>query len=159
MKLAYADPPYLGRGSYYGYPEWDRVERHGQLIDELVEGFPDGWAMSLTSSSLRVILPLCPDDCRVAAWVRPRAEPIPGIRPIYSWEPVIFRGGAAGRSRDFVSASSDRTGEIVGAKPIAFCRWVLDLLGYQADRDELVDLFPGSGIMGRVARQLSVVQL
>jgi hypothetical protein len=41
---------------------------------------------------------------------------------------------------------------LIGAKPLAFCEWVLNLLGYQ-DGDELVDLFPGTGIMGAVAMQ------
>lgn len=151
MRLAYADPPYLGRGSYYGAPEWDRIERHADLVAELAAF--DGWAMSLTSSSLRQILPLCPDDVRIGAWVRPQAEPIPNVRPIYAWEPVIFRGGrAAGPVRDFVSCSSERTGAIVGAKPQAFCHWVLDLLGY-TDGDELVDIYLGSGAMGRAIAQ------
>ena len=33
---------------------------------------------------------------------------------------------------------------LVGAKPEAFCRWVLDLLGY-VEGDEVVDVFPGTG--------------
>lgn len=39
---------------------------------------------------------------------------------------------------------------LVGAKPEAVCRWILDLLNVQSG-DEVVDLFPGTGIMGRVA--------
>lgn len=38
---------------------------------------------------------------------------------------------------------------VIGAKPAAFCRWVFDLLGATPD-DRLDDLFPGSGIVGRV---------
>lgn len=149
MKFAYADPPYLGRGAYYGYPEWNDPERHRTLIAELVDDYPDGWAMSLTSSSLRVLWPMCPDDTRCGAWVRPRAEPLPGIRPIYAWEPVLFCGGrASGPVRDFVSCSSERDGRIIGAKPLGFCRWVLDLLGWE-EGDDVVDLYPGSGSLQR----------
>jgi hypothetical protein len=38
---------------------------------------------------------------------------------------------------------------LTGAKPVAFNRWVLDLLGY-VKGDEVVDLFPGTGGMGAV---------
>jgi hypothetical protein len=40
-----------------------------------------------------------------------------------------------------------------GTKPPPFCRWVLDLLGYDPNRDELVDLFPGEGAMTRATAQ------
>lgn len=40
---------------------------------------------------------------------------------------------------------------VVGAKPAVFCRWVFDLLGAQAG-DEFVDVFPGSGGVGRAWR-------
>lgn len=155
MRYAYADPPYLGRGHYYGHPEWNDLARHEELIEQLVAEFPDGWAMSLTSNSLRQILPLCPADCRVASWCRPRAEPIPNIRPIYAWEPVIYRGGAAqGAVRDFLVCSVERHGLLVGAKPPAFCRWVADLLGHRNGMDDLEDLFPGSGSMALALQQV-----
>jgi hypothetical protein len=38
-----------------------------------------------------------------------------------------------------------RTG-IAGAKPETFCRWLFSVLNAQAG-DELVDLFPGTGIV------------
>jgi hypothetical protein len=41
---------------------------------------------------------------------------------------------------------------LTGQKSPEFYRWVLDLLGY-AEGDQLDDLYPGSGIMGRVAAQ------
>jgi hypothetical protein len=41
---------------------------------------------------------------------------------------------------------------ITGAKSERFCRWMLTLLGY-VDGDTLDDLFPGTGIMGRVLAQ------
>jgi hypothetical protein len=37
---------------------------------------------------------------------------------------------------------------VSGAKPEAFCRWLFEFAGLQAD-DEFVDLFPGSGAVGR----------
>ena len=76
MKFAYADPPYLGCGSLYAkhHPEakvWDKPETHRQLIERLVDEYPDGWALSLHSPSLWTLLPMCPEDVRVAAWVKP----------------------------------------------------------------------------------------
>lgn len=34
-----------------------------------------------------------------------------------------------------------------GAKPDAFCDWVLDLLGYDSTKDTIEDLYPGSGTL------------
>ena len=39
---------------------------------------------------------------------------------------------------------------LTGAKPESFCAWVLDLLNVQIG-DSVDDLFPGTGVMGRVA--------
>ena len=43
---------------------------------------------------------------------------------------------------------------VVGAKPAGFCWWLFDLLG-ALPGDELVDLFPGSGGIGRAWRLYS----
>lgn len=155
MRLAYADPPYPGHARRYR--EKTEVD-HAALIASLTEY--DGWALSTSSPSLRWLLPLCPERTRVAAWTKTNFSVFPGVRPAYSWEPVIFWGGRTPHdiTRDsFVSPRREglkprKTGAILGAKPPEFCRWVLDLLGYQ-EGDELVDLFPGTGVMGRVVAQ------
>jgi hypothetical protein len=51
--------------------------------------------------------------------------------------------------RDWVSAEITLRKGLTGAKPEAFCWWLCDLLGLR-DGDELVDLYPGTGVMGRV---------
>ena len=51
--------------------------------------------------------------------------------------------------RDHLACNITLKKGLVGAKPEAFCAWVLDLLGWEPD-DELHDLFPGTGVMGRV---------
>ena len=89
LKAAYADPPYLGCGSRYTehHPdamEWDQPERHAALVRELCDGY-DCWAMSLSSPSLKTILPMCPDDCRVMAWVKPFASSGAVGRALDSW--------------------------------------------------------------------------
>lgn len=158
MRFAYADPPYLGQGKRYKeHPEshiWDTVEAHKDLVDRLVDEFSDGWALSLSSPSLYTILPMCPPDVRIMAWVKPFAVFKPGVNPAYAWEPVIVRGGRKrGRDlftvRDWVSVNITLKKGLVGAKPRAFCEWLCEVLNIQPG-DELIDMFPGTGIMGNV---------
>jgi hypothetical protein len=159
VRFAFADPPYLGCGSLYAahHPDariWDDPQAHADLVARLVREYPDGWAMCLSTPSLRTILPMCPENARVAAWVKPFAVFKPNVNPAYAWEPVIFCGGRRGdRTRDTVrdwfSKEITLKRGLTGAKPEAFCRWVLDLLGY-VPGDALDDLFPGTGVMGKV---------
>lgn len=162
---AYADPPYYGCGQkHYSahHPDaadFDQLSTHGALIDRLTGEYPDGWAMSCTSGNLHDLLPLCPRDCRIAAWVKPFAVFKPGVNPAYTWEPVIFRGGRRRTDRteptvrDFIATPITLKRGLTGAKPEAFCRWILDLLGFQPG-DQMDDLFPGTGVMGRVVASL-----
>ncbi len=153
MRFAYADPPYLGCGqSRYGFPEWDEPERHRQLVEQLVAEYPDGWALSLHVPSLRVILPMCPPECRVAAWVKPFAVFRRGVNPAYAWEPVIFVGGrkrdrTIPTVRDWFSANITMKKGLCGAKPPKFCDWIFEMLGMLPGVDEFVDMFPGTGVV------------
>ncbi len=158
MRFAYADPPYLGLAKFYAalHPEamtWDDPETHRALIGRLSEDYPDGWVLSLHTPSLRFILPMCPDDCRVGAWVKPFAVFKPGVNPAYAWEPVIFRGGrkrdrTCRTVRDWTACEITIKRGLTGAKPAAFCWWVFDLMGAEPG-DEFADLFPGTGAVGR----------
>jgi hypothetical protein len=171
MRFAYADPPYLGCCSKYDHyhPDglcWDDVSTHSLLIERLQRDFPDGWALSASSVSLRSLLPVSPSDVRIAAWVKPFCAFKKGVRPCYAWEPIIFRGGrnpsnghahpppvkggAQTTPKDFIAESITLQKGLTGAKPERVCRWILDLLNVQAG-DDVIDLFPGTGIMGRVA--------
>jgi hypothetical protein len=169
MKLAYADPPYLGCCRLYGHyhPDglcWDDLATHELLINQLTGRYPDGWAMSASSPSLRDILPLCPPETRTAAWVKPFCIFKKGVRPAYAWEPLLFMGGrnqhhpppAKGAEqttpKDYIAAPITLKRGLTGAKPPEFCRWVLDLLGY-TDGDTVDDLFPGTAVMSRVLAQ------
>jgi hypothetical protein len=159
MKFAYADPPYLGSAHFYKalHPDalvWNDPATHRRLITDLLDGYPDGWALSASSSNLRTLLPICPDDVRVMAWCKPWAKWLPGLSPAYSWEPVIMRGGrkiarGAQPVRDWhVGNHPPRInlpdGFVPGMKPRAFCRWVFAALNALSG-DELDDMFPGSG--------------
>ncbi len=150
MRIAYCDPPYPGCA--HRYPEKTEVD-HGELIVRLCDEFPDGWALSSHTPALRWLLPLCPDDVRVMAWVKPFAVYKPNVNPAYAWEPVIVRGGRKrGREietvRDWVSSPITLQRGIVGAKPETFCFWLFSVLNLHTG-DELVDIFPGSGAVGR----------
>ncbi len=157
MRLAYADPPYLGCSKRYPeHPEswkWDDIGEHKRLLSRLDSEY-DGWAYSMSSASLSAILPIAPPDIRVAAWVKPFAAFKRNVRVAYTWEPVIFRqarvpsatGAQVGRDHIAVPITLKRG--LTGAKPSEFCRWVLMLMGYVPRLDTVDDLFPGTGIMG-----------
>lgn len=175
MKLAIADPPYLGRGHrWYGggrghfkdrgisadvHPEaaiWDDPEAHRALVTRLVDEY-DGWAIALSADSLRIYLEACPADVRVLAWDRGNGIPS-GARVSNQWEPVIvyIPKDRRGRRGDLAAADTLRAGVpyksgFVGRKPDAWTRWVLAVLGYRPADDELVDLFPGSGSVSAAA--------
>jgi hypothetical protein len=162
MRFAYADPPYLGCSQrHYGEHHdeahvYDTVDGHRRLVERLCGEFPDGWALSLHEPSLRVILPMCPEDVRVCAWVKPFASFKPNVTRAWCWEPVIVRGGrpiprTQPTIRDYVSAPITLRRGFPGAKPVEFCFWLFDWLNMDAD-DEFVDLFPGSGAVAEAYR-------
>ena len=161
MKLAYADPPYLGCARRYReHPEawkWDDPAEHGKLMARM-EATYDGWALSAGMNSLQALLPLAPTGVRIAAWAKPFSAAFPTVRVAYAWEPVIYRPArpltrdGAPSVKDFLVENMALRRGLVGAKPERFCRWVLDLLGY-LDGDTVDDLFPGTAVMDAVLRQ------
>jgi hypothetical protein len=132
------------------------VDAHANLLADLLEHF-DGFALATTPDGLAYYGPLRP-DLRVLAWVRPNGMP-GGSRLVGRWEAVIVRvprgrvGRAAGGSVSDVLVCGHGRGGFAGAKPAEWTRWVLDVLGYDADTDQLVDLFPGSGAVSAEAAQ------
>lgn len=162
MRVAYADPPYLGCCGLYDHhhPDglcWDDPTTHRRLLEQLVEY--DGWLLHLSTPSLPTILPLLywarpHDDWRVMAWVKPFAAFKKNVSVAYAWEPVIVKPCrkpvVSGRvvMRDWIAESITLQRGLTGAKPEAVCRWAFEVLGMEPD-DELVDLFPGSGAVAR----------
>jgi hypothetical protein len=151
VRFAYADPPYIGQARKHYGPEAREVN-HPLLIAHLAEF--DGWALSCSSPSLRELLPLCPPDVRVMAWVKPFAAFKVNVNPAYAWEPVLVkvlprkRERAEPTVRDWVSAVITLQRGTSGAKPEQFCRWLFEAVGVTPD-DEFCDLFPGSGAVQR----------
>lgn len=149
MRFCYADPPYVGQArKHYGREEVD----HAELIARLDADY-DAWALSASSPSLRQLLPMCPEDCRVLSWVKPFAIFKPGVRVAYAWEPIIIRGWRKGDRtmptvRDWCSENITLRRGLSGAKPENVCHWLFDVMGL-TEADEMIDLFPGTGAVTR----------
>ncbi len=150
MRFCYADPPYIGQAEkhYSADPNCAEVD-HAGLVQQLVDEFPDGWALSLSSPSLKQVLAYCPDDVRVMAWVKPFCAFKANVNPAYAWEPVIVRGGRKRTReqptvRDWLAESITLRRGLSGVKPHAFSFWIFDVLNMQPG-DTLIDLYPGSG--------------
>jgi hypothetical protein len=132
---------------YRDHPDYAGEVDHAELITRLMEF--DAWALHTSSTALKSVLWLCPDDVRIGAWTKPFASFKPNVNPAYTWEPVIFRGSRR-RSRedatvrDYVAVPITLRRGLVGAKPEGVCFWIFDFLGLRPG-DELIDLFPGTG--------------
>jgi hypothetical protein len=99
---------------------------------------------------------MCPVGIRVCAWRR-RVRPTRSRRPLSAWEPLLVYGGRhleAGWPQEVLDHLDYRgrydamPGALVGMKPPEFAVWMFAQLGAQPG-DELADLFPGSGAIGR----------
>ena len=165
MKFAYADPPYFKQGKkLYGKLHedagiWDSQQSHLDLIAKLYAEYPDGFALSCNPADLSWILATYP-ELRVCVW----AKTFHQIRPTtvqYAWEPLLLHGGRKENKRkpmvrDWISCARAMRKGLVGAKPLTFNNWVLDLLNYQKG-DILNDLFPGTnGMADAIALRLAV---
>jgi hypothetical protein len=160
LRLAYADPPYLGCCGLYDHFHgdggcWDDIDTHAQLITRLNTEF-DGWAMSATSTSLHLITPLAP-TARIAAWVKPFAAFKRNVPVAYAWEPVLVKEarkpivGGFVVMRDFMVEPITMRRGLSGAKPEKVCHWLFEVVGAQPG-DELDDMYPGSGAVTRAWR-------
>jgi hypothetical protein len=156
MRFAYADPPYPGLARRY----YDREEvDHRELVDLLVDEYPDGWALSTSSEALRDVWSLCPEGTRLHVWVN-HGRRVRAYRALHAFEALLVFGGR-GRRLPVVEDLSDvliwggrqhsHPGALVGMKPAAFCEWMFRLLGASRG-DRLDDLFPGSGAVARAWR-------
>ena len=158
MRMAYADPPYPGKARRYYQNEASYAGEvdHVALIASLEYSY-DGWALSTSSEALRDILPRCPARAHVCPWVKPIGVSRSNYGPSNTWEPLIVVPGRELQpgKRDWLLAQPARFGgTLPGRKPIAFVSWMFGLLGLLPG-DSLVDLFPGTGIVGACWRELS----
>jgi hypothetical protein len=168
-RFAYADPPYPGKSGYYrDHPDYAGEVDHGALLSRLASY--DGWALSTSAGALPGVLALAVAQglpVRVAAWIRGPRPHATARHALNAWEPVIYvpvarRPGDVGYDpspgtgtarrvdvlRHGVSPMLALPGRVIGTKPAVFCRWMFDLVG-ATPHDQLDDLFPGSGMVGR----------
>ena len=160
MRFAYYDPPYPGKARLYrNEPSFAGEVDHHQLVQNALAGGFDGWALSTSGrlGALRMLLPLLPDTAIVAPWVKPGGGRPDAYGPHNRWEALLVVPGRRLRTApaDFLYAQPARGGgTLVGRKPIAFVAWLFGMLGARAG-DTLVDVFPGTGIVGRAWEELS----
>ncbi len=157
MRMCYADPPYPGKAVLYkNEPTFAGEVDHVELIASLRSSY-DGWALSTSADALKYVLSLCPEGVHVLPWVKPNGVARATIGKHNSWEPLIVWPGRElpPGFRDWLYAKPARSGgSLLGRKPIAFCAFMFRALGILPG-DELVDLYPGTGIVGRCFAELS----
>lgn len=164
MRVAIADPPYLGCCSLYGhhheapYGCWDDISEHRLLIRNLRKDY-DGYALHSSSLALPRLIAegaLLREgyDERLMAWTKPFAAFKANVPVAYAWEPVIVKPCrkqvVAQRMvmRDWIAEPITMERGLTGAKPERVCMWLFEMLGMEPT-DEFVDLFPGSGAVTR----------
>jgi hypothetical protein len=149
MRIGYADPPYPGCAyKYKDHKDYAGEVDHAQLVRDLMHY--DGWLLHTSSVALRSVLPLCPPEARLMAWVKPFCAFKRNVSVAYAWEPVIVKACrkpvVSGRMvmRDWVSENITLKRGLCGAKPERVCHWAFEMLGAEPT-DDLFDLFPGTG--------------
>lgn len=155
-RVGYADPPYPGMSGFYkDHPDYGGEVDHAQLLRDLA-GY-DGWCLHTASTTLIEVVRGYEgdlDDVRVMAWVKPFASFKKHVAVAYAWEPVLVKA-ARPRSfdgystiRDWLACPITLKRGLTGVKPEQVCKWLFDAMGCEPG-DELVDMFPGSGAVGR----------
>ncbi|OJY69955.1 MAG: hypothetical protein BGP16_09600 [Sphingobium sp. 66-54] len=160
MKIAYADPPYIGCAHLYrGQPDYAGEVDHRALIERLERDY-DGWILhaAATPESVAVLAPLVHETgARWMAWVKGFAAFKRNVPVAYAWEPVIVK--PARKSvvskrlvlRDWIECPITLRRGLTGAKPEAVCHWAFETAAARPD-DTLDDLFPGTGAVGEAWR-------
>jgi hypothetical protein len=137
---------------YRDHPDYAGEVDHGALFTYLATF--DGWCLHTASTTLAMVLALAPDSVRVMAWVKPFAAFKKHVAVAYAWEPVLVQPARLRKYdglttiRDWISEPITLRRGLVGAKPERVCRWLFEAMGCEHD-DQLVDLFPGTGAVGR----------
>ena len=154
MRIAYADPPYPGCAHLYkGHPDYAGEVDHAALVRRLEAEF-DGYVLHTNSTTLREVEALLtPKSYRVMAWVKTFAAFKRNVSVAYAWEPVFVKACrkpvVTGREvmRDWIACPITMKRGLIGAKPPRVIRWAFEVVGAQIG-DELVDIYPGTGIVG-----------
>jgi hypothetical protein len=141
LRVCIADPPYPGKAARY----YRNEPTYAGEVDY------DGYALATSAEACRWLWPLCSDEVRQATWSKPIGTPEATLGMHNLHEVVLvkqarrLRGGIP----DALVAQPARFGgHLPGRKPLAWIAWVFRMLGMQPG-DQLVDLFPGTGVIGR----------
>lgn len=157
MRIAYADPPYIGCAHLYkDHADYAGEVDHAELIDRLEADY-DGWILhaSATRASMANLAPIVAvTDARWMAWVKGFAAFKRNVSVAYAWEPVIVKAArkpvVSQRlvNRDWINESITLRRGLTGAKPEKVCHWAFEMVGARPE-DELIDLYPGTGAVTR----------
>ena len=132
--------------------EWDDIDRHEEMVHALIENY-DGWTIAMAHDNLRDYIPLIPKNVPIKIIIWHKTQNMPGgARVVNTYEPAIVRipdgrkssNGVGLAVRDLATIPRINNG-FPGAKPPAWTRWVLEVMGYDENTDTVDDLFPGSG--------------
>lgn len=138
---------------------YDTVEAHKVMVERLVTDY-DGFAIAMAHDNLRDYMGIIPAQVPIRVCIWTKQSPLPGGSRIVNWyEPVVVHvpeGRRAAKGQlpvpDSVRVPAPRDG-FAGKKPEAWTRWVLDLMGYDPEKDTVDDLFHGSGAVSNELRQ------
>lgn len=153
MKIAYADPPYPGCAHLYrDHKDYGGEVDHEALIRDLRENY-DGFILHSSSVAIPLLAPMM-SGIRCMAWVKGFAAFKRNVSVAYAWEPVYVK--AARKPvvskrvvmRDWIECPITLRRGLTGAKPEKVCHWAFEMVGAHPD-DTLIDLFPGTGAVGR----------
>jgi hypothetical protein len=160
LKIAYADPPYIGCAHLYkDHPDFAGEVDHAALIERLESEF-DGWVLhaSATPTSMAALAPLVSrTNARWMSWVKGFAAFKRNVSVAYAWEPVIVKPArkpvVSKRlvMRDWIQESITLKRGLTGAKPEAVCHWAFEMVGARPE-DDLYDLFYGTGAVSKAWR-------
>lgn len=122
----------------------------------------DAWAMILKVSDLRAVLPYCPSNVRVGAWIRTVEPGTTLANKRASWEPVIFmtrgiRKLSPGRKPwlDHHVEPYAPEKRIKGSRPPGVYAWIFEGLELK-QRDSFVHLFQKDDRMTAAWKQWQV---
>lgn len=153
MKIAYADPPYIGCAHLYkDHQDFAGEVDHAQLVERLESEF-DGYVLHAGAHNASEEL-LAPMMARIGArkciWVKQFAAFKKNVPVAYAWEPVYIRCArkpvVSKRlvMRDWIMCPITMRKGLTGAKPEAVVHWALEIAAARPD-DDLLDLYPGTG--------------
>jgi hypothetical protein len=170
LRIAYADPPYIGQAKLYrDHPDYAGEVDHRALLRDLAQHY-DGWVLHTSSTALPQLLryvdelSLC--DYRIMAWVKPFAAFKRNVSVAYAWEPVlvmaarkpVVKKDMGFTYRDWLAESITLKRGLTGAKPEKVVHWLLEAVGAEPG-DEFADLYPGTGAVTRAWNSWATLRL